>query len=581
MKTYVTILISVLISLNSYSQSNCSPATSSTDLDIGNVRAKILMNGDMWWDLSGTAKYEVPKGSGKNSLFAGALWFGGKDIGGNLKLSAQTYRQSGSDFWPGAIDTSAFNISAARCLHYDQHWKITRQEVSDFINGGSPTPAITNWPGNGDGSFGEVNLLAPFYDRSGDGVYDINDGDYPKYEFGVQSNNMYDRLNGDQTIWWVFNDIGNVHMETGGSALGLEIQAQAYAFCTNDSDLQNTTFYSFKIINRSPNSIYNTFIGNWTDVDLGYSFDDYVGCDVGRNLGYAYNGDNLDEGVTGYGTVIPAVGIDLLGGPLADQLDGLDNDHDSLIDEQDETIVMTGFLYYNNDASLTGNPSTTSDYYNYMNMIWKNGLPVTYGGTGYDPVSTDSCLYMFPGDSDPNFYGTKGINYGFNWTEKEPTPSGAPNNPSDRRFLMNTGNFTMLPGQVQYFTKAAVWAISAGGPDSSLAALKRADDRIQSFFDSNFNNIPTCDVNAAISEIDRSTYSIGPNPVSDKLFLKSHDEKAKLKLTVFSPAGKLILKDADFNSSVSVSGWSAGIYLYRVTDQNGNHSQGKLTVIHD
>ena len=59
----------------------------------------------MWWDLVGNAEYEVPKGSGKNSLFAGAIWIGGKDAAGNLKVAAQTYRQSGSDFWPGPVDT--------------------------------------------------------------------------------------------------------------------------------------------------------------------------------------------------------------------------------------------------------------------------------------------------------------------------------------------------------------------------------------------------------------------------------------------------------------------------------------------
>src|SRR5438105_1660145 len=67
--------------------SNCSPSVSTVDLDIGNVRAAILMNGDMWWDLVGNARYEVPKNSGKYSLFAGALWIGGEDAGGTLKVA--------------------------------------------------------------------------------------------------------------------------------------------------------------------------------------------------------------------------------------------------------------------------------------------------------------------------------------------------------------------------------------------------------------------------------------------------------------------------------------------------------------
>ena len=76
----------------------CSPATASTDLDVNNVRAKILSGGDMWWDLN-NAKYEIPKGSNKTSLFSGALWIGGVDQGGQLKVAAMTYRQTGNDFY--------------------------------------------------------------------------------------------------------------------------------------------------------------------------------------------------------------------------------------------------------------------------------------------------------------------------------------------------------------------------------------------------------------------------------------------------------------------------------------------------
>ena len=58
----------------------CAPASSQTDLDVNNVRATILGGGDMWWNLS-DAQYEIPKGSGLNSLFAGSLWIGGVDAG--------------------------------------------------------------------------------------------------------------------------------------------------------------------------------------------------------------------------------------------------------------------------------------------------------------------------------------------------------------------------------------------------------------------------------------------------------------------------------------------------------------------
>ena len=172
--------------------SNCNPSTSTADLDIGNVRAKILMNGDMWTDLIGNSQYEVPKNSHKYSLFAGALWIGGFDLGHNLKLAAQTYRQSGSDFWPGPMDTSNLTISSTVCAQYDRHWKVTKQEVmafrDSFLAGTSITPSINiqQWPGNGIAFNNQAHHLAPFVDVNGDGIYNWLDGDYPAYTSPIQ-----------------------------------------------------------------------------------------------------------------------------------------------------------------------------------------------------------------------------------------------------------------------------------------------------------------------------------------------------------------------------------------------------------
>ena len=114
----------------------CDPASQSADLDINNVRTKILNGGDMWWDLN-NPKYEIPKVTDpnavrKHSLFSGAIWIGGKDNGGNLKLAAMTYRQGGSDFWPGPLDMTTASTDlktpsttatdgAARCLPTASH----------------------------------------------------------------------------------------------------------------------------------------------------------------------------------------------------------------------------------------------------------------------------------------------------------------------------------------------------------------------------------------------------------------------------------------------------------------------------
>ena len=94
---------SCLSNVNNTLNNNCAIGTSQTELDINNVRTTILNAGDMWWDLS-NGRYEIPKGSGKHSMFAGALWIGGYDDNGQLKVAGQTYRQSGTDYWPGPLD---------------------------------------------------------------------------------------------------------------------------------------------------------------------------------------------------------------------------------------------------------------------------------------------------------------------------------------------------------------------------------------------------------------------------------------------------------------------------------------------
>jgi hypothetical protein len=154
-------------------------------LDINNVRAGIANRSDMHWDIggNGNALYEVPKGSGISSNFASALWIGGLDAGGQLHGGAQTYRQAGVDFWPGPLDTITASIDTATSRNYDKIWKVSYTDINNFItayNTGSivATEDMMTWPAHGTGN--NSRNLAPFVDHNGDGLYNPNDGDYPK-----------------------------------------------------------------------------------------------------------------------------------------------------------------------------------------------------------------------------------------------------------------------------------------------------------------------------------------------------------------------------------------------------------------
>jgi hypothetical protein len=492
---------------------NCASGTSTTLLDVNNVKTSIMNGGDMWWDLQGDARYEIPIGSGKHSLFAGALWIGGKDDNNQLKVAAQTYRSSGDDFWPGPLDNVRLTsdglpnsnygkTDASVCAKYDEHFVLLRSDVEDFVGWWNSDKksvdypdyiipsSILNYPGNRSSDdfsnafsgkdtlvastpYYSLETLAPFRDVDGDGKYNPLAGDHPEYNLDGSLNcKEDDMLFGDQTLWWVYNDAGNTHTASGSaSAIGLEIQAQAFAFSTND-EINNMTFYNYRIINRSHSALNETWFGQFVDPDLGNYDDDFVGCDVSRGLGYCYNGDEDDEGAKGYGANPPAIGVDFFRGPLADEDDGVDNNRNGIIDEAGEQITMSKFVYYNRNTNVTnGEPDIASDFYNYLRGIWKDGSSMTYGGDGTNP-SNVACDFMFPGDSDPKFQGQS-------WTEQS-----AGNVPDDRRFVQSAGPFTLEPGAVNNVTTGVVWArASQGGAWASVEQMLIADDKAQKLFD--------------------------------------------------------------------------------------------------
>ncbi len=563
----------------------CTPSSTFAWLNINNARVRVNAGGDMWWDLPGGSgsKYYIPANGSATSLYAGSLWIAGLDVNKQLKCAAIRFRQVGNDFWTGplTIDGTA-SIDAATCMEYDKMYNITRAEVDDFLancdENGVPLPGyeipanIVNWPAHGDPSRGMSYYLAPFYDNDDDGTYDPTQGDYPyydvdnvlchtkiptmdeQYEGSVAGSILADQvIKGDQTIWWVFNDKGNSHTETGGDAIGMEIRAQAFAFATND-EINNMTFYSYEIINRSTYTLTNTYFSPWTDVDLGYAKDDYVGCDVSRGLGYGYNGVNIDgDGQTeAYGANPPAVGVDFFQGPYMDP-DGEDNpkydeNGNQLCDESingvnfgngivdDERFGMRRFLYHNNTASsVNGDPDKAAEYYLLLQGIWKNGELMQYGGTAVPGASGTvgpACDFMFPFDSDPCNWGTGGImpgggfnQNGYYWSE-ETGDIGGPNPVVDRRCMQSAGPFTLKSGAVNYITFGVPWARSNQGTAwASVELLRKVDDKCQAMFDNCFDVIDGPDApDLTIRELDRELVFFISNSETSNNYQETYQE---------------------------------------------------------
>ena len=519
----------------------CADATTQVDLDINNVRARLLGAGDFWWDLQNDAKYEIPKVDPStgvipvSSSFAGALWIGGIDAGGQLKIAAQTYRQSGNDFWPGPLDADG-TTEEATCNAYDRHWKINRTDIDGFfetilIYGGVPGVAqtgslipesdipqiIREWPGVGNqyatGKAGELldvqKDLAPFVDVNFDGIYSPELGEYPD-------------VDGDQAIFWVYNDKGNIHTESGGDAIGVEVQALAFAFQTND-EINDMTFYRYKVINYATTALDSTYFGQWVDSDLGAYDDDWVGCDTTLSLGLCYNGD-LNDGPTSpnYGANPPLFGTDFFQGPIK-----YVTEDGAIVDSF--RLGMSAFLYYNNDFSVIGNPEVAAHYYGYMSGTWKDGSPFTAGGNGYG--GTELSNYIFPSDpSDPT-----------GWSECTES-----NPPADRRYLQSSGPFTLLPGAKNEIVVGAIWVRPpvSGGCQTTFDLAKLADQKAQALFDADFELIGGPDApDMNIRELDQEIVISLTNGATSNNIGEAYQETDPLLVSIISELPDSIIEE--------------------------------------
>ena len=435
-------LLLILLCLPLFTIAQQSFSIAQDTFDINGVNTKVGPAAFMW-DLS-NAKFEVPKGSGKHSIFNHEYWIGGIDDGGQLRVAAQTYRQQGNDFWAGPVSDSVYH-NDIDMAGWDRVWKINKTEIDDYItnfinqNPNYTIPdIILNWPAHGDVSMGQSPYLAPFIDSDSNGIYDPYQGDYPD-------------IKGDQAIYIIRNDVGNIHTHFDGEKMGIEQHIMFYGYrCDNYPELNNTLFVSMKIYNRGIHNLHDVYVGTFTDVDLGYYTDDYVGCNVPLNLGYVYNGDNEDEGPNGYGLNPPAQGVVYLNNE------------------------MSKFVYYWGGNTIMGNPGTDIDIYNFLQGRWKNGQSMMYGGNsmGQGPGATnDSCSYFFPGITDPAFPGQ-------DWSE---TTAGT--NPSDRRFMQSHGPISLNAEEDFTLDYAFVFAWDSTNTNGgSVPLLFNYTQNIQDFY---------------------------------------------------------------------------------------------------
>jgi hypothetical protein len=471
---------------------DCANGKAQIDLDINNIRAKLLNTGDMWYD--GTnAKYGAPKLTAEqeakgqrqqNPIFAGSLWLSGKTGSGQLRIAAVTYHSlRGTDFYPGPISSPNPSIDKATCDKFDRFFEVKGADIKAYLANPDPNKmpnSIKFWPAKGNSKMDQMPAsgftaadfkenLAPFYDKNGNGIYEPELLEYPaiKNLDGTKPGNTEGAI-ADQMIFWVTNDVGNIHRgatPTVSAPIGVQINCLAFAFVTSD-DLNNMTFYRYEIVNKGL-SLSDCYISQFVDTDMGDYSDDYIGCVPERNLGFCVNADAFDAtgNAPGYGENIPIIGVDFFEGAIGPS--GIPN-------------KMTAF----NWTTLTrgrdnSDPERDVDFRNYQEGKNLRGNPFRYG---------DDCI---SGGGSPTNFCFPG-NPAKTATDWSMCSASVPQ--QDMRFIQHSGTFRLNAGEAQYVSIGVVFVQPPVGSYNGCKInvcehLYPADDLAQTLFDNDFKTI--------------------------------------------------------------------------------------------
>ena len=553
----LAVFIFLNISPSPTASAQCNPGLKQDDLDANFVSARLRAGGDLWWDLA-VGKYIVPKTSQIASIFAGSLWMGGIDPSGGLHVAGQAYgAQLGNvDYFTGPLSSDG-STDFQTCLQWDKMFEVSSADIlqhqadwaTDHVIDGPVPQSVLRWPGRDNPHFFDIygfDLpagadLAPFYDRDEDGIYDPEAGDFPL-------------VKGDQAFWWVYNDAGGLHEETQGTPVGMEIQATAFSYESGVDLAEVTTFYEYKLIYKGAQPLNNFYLSLWVDPDLGCWADDYIGCVPEENLGFVYNADALDEncnGLVGYQSDIPVLGVKVL---------------KSYAPGTTTPTGMSKFMYYfNTNAGLPvaqTDPAAALEYYNYISGKWRDGTPLSEGGSGYD-TGAPAIDFAFAGNpADGNA-----------WTE-----CSAASAPGDRRFLMSFGPFDLQPGDVGEFAFAVIWLPSQAHPCPDITAMVNAGNEIKTFYEEQEEEmlVPATEPAAG------GSVQVIPNPLTHEAILSVTSPGPALQsVQFFATGGQLVRQFEKLTGSqltFSRNGLAGGMYFYRAVLSNGKVVAGKVVL---
>ena len=437
-----------------------------------------------------TSGFEYPKGSNKFAIYEDGFVYGGFFRSSNLAprkfINGSTHRTGfieGGISAPGTgIDNAASGGNAVPESAGDPSVRVYR--VRPDIN---PYDANTTQAQKEDklGSE-EVLLIQRFQNFTAGQLYAKYKQDWDEWPVtkgapykDVNGNGTYEPtvdipgiVGADQTLWHTSNDMSvtQANVFAGSLPVGVEIQRTIWGY-NRQGALGNTLFMRYRFVNKSGAPLDTMFAMVWSDPDLGYAGDDYVGCDTLRSLGFVYNGKGYDQD---YGEACPAAGYTFFQGPLVPT--GVSTDvgiFDFKYREGYKNLKMYAYNMFINAGGNFGDPGFGNSQY--IRDYWwhlMNGVIGSTGDNWVDPFGNIT-RYVLAGDPVT----------GAGWLDGTFWP------PDDRRLCMSTGPFFMQPMDTQ---EVVVAALVGQGTDrlSSVTALRAVSDEAQAAYNLLFD-LPT------------------------------------------------------------------------------------------
>ena len=319
---------------------------------------------------------------------------------------------------------------------------------------------------------------APFHDHNGNGAYESS-VDAPSFRHAncVTAPDQC-ATNADQIAWFVVNDLdaGATAALYGAKPIGLEVQYTLWAYARTDA-MGDIVFKKYDLLYKghaaTPDTAHidSMYIAVWIDPDIGDFGNDFAGSDLDLSLGYAYNATADDNRYRAFDLPPPAVGYDLLQGPVVPS-----ETSEATFNFQPRpgfaNLPMTSFVFFAAGSAIDdpalGEYTGTQEWYNLLRGYQPQpniDTPQPYT----DPLSGADTFFTLSGDP----LRDRG------WTDGIPLPAG------DRRIVMNTGPFNMALGDTQQVVVALVAGL---GSDRlrSVAQMKFNDRFAQQTYDDRF-----------------------------------------------------------------------------------------------